>query len=153
VIPETTPSEFRTMKTGRVLLADRHLNLLEGVHSLLESVFETVVMVADERSLIAAVGSFRPDLVVVDLSLPVVEGANIARQLRGRYPDLRVVALSIYDDPTIARLLLEAGVAGVVLKRTAATDLLPAVREVLAGGTYVCPAIQGQLSENSGRRT
>lgn len=131
------------MKKGRVLLADSHLNMLEGVHSLLDSVFETVVMVADERSLIEAVATFRPDLVVVDLSLPVLEGANIARQLCGRYPTLRVVVLSVYDEPAVARQLLEAGVAGVVLKRTAATDLLPAVKEVLRGGTYICPVLRG----------
>ncbi|HKA55842.1 MAG TPA: response regulator transcription factor [Candidatus Binatia bacterium] len=130
------------MKAGRVLLADSHLNMLEGVHSLLETVFETVVMVADERSLIEAVPTFAPNLVVVDLSLPVAEGANIARQLQTRYPTLRILVMSVYDEPAVARQLLEAGVAGVVLKRTAARDLLPAVREVLRGGTYVCPVLR-----------
>jgi DNA-binding NarL/FixJ family response regulator len=138
------------MKAGRVLLADSHLNMLEGVHSLLETLFETVVMVADERSLIEAVATFQPDLVVVDLSLPVAEGANVVRQLRGRYPALRVVALSVYDEPAVASQLLEAGVAGVVLKRTAARDLLPAVQEVLRG-TSVSPALQGRLPGSSGQ--
>src|SRR5439155_1050854 len=90
------------MKTGRVLLADSHLNMLEGVHSLLETLFETVVMVADERSLIGAVATLMPDLVVVDLSLPVAEGANIARQLQARYPALRIIVLSVYDEPAVA---------------------------------------------------
>jgi DNA-binding NarL/FixJ family response regulator len=139
------------MKTGRVLLADSHLNMLGGVHSLLETVFETVVMVADERSLIEAVASFEPDLVVVDLSLPVAEGANIARQLQGRYPALRIVVLSVYDEPALAGQLLKAGVAGVVLKRTAATDLLPAVKAVLRGDAYVCPALSGQLPGSGGQ--
>jgi DNA-binding NarL/FixJ family response regulator len=130
------------MKMGRVLLADSHLNMLEGVHSLLETLFETVFMVADERSLIEAVATLTPDLVVVDLSLPVGEGANIARQLQVRYPALRIIVLSVYDEPAVARQLLQAGVAGVVLKRTAASDLLPAVKEVLRGGTYVCPGLQ-----------
>jgi DNA-binding NarL/FixJ family response regulator len=131
------------MKTGRVLLADAHLNMLEGVHSLLESLFETVVMVADENSLIAGVATFDPDLVIVDLSLPVAQGANIALQLRNRYPSMRVVVLSIHDEAALARQLLEAGIAGVVLKRTAATDLLPAIREVLGGGVYVSRDVQG----------
>jgi len=130
------------MKKGRVLLADRHLNMLEGVHSLLETLFESVIMVADERSLIEAIATLQPDLVVVDLSLPVAEGANIARQIQGRYPALRVIVLSVYDEPAVARQLLDAGVAGVVLKRTAATDLLPAVSEVLRGGTYICPVFR-----------
>src|SRR5262249_41008691 len=133
-----------TMKAGRVLLADSHLNMLEGVHSLLETLFDTVVMVADERSLIDAIATFLPNLVVVDLSLPVAEGANIARQLQARYPALRILVLTVYDEPAVARQLLQAGVAGVVLKRTAAMDLLPAVQEVLRGGTYVCPGLREQ---------
>ena len=131
------------MKTGRVLLADAHLNMLEGVHSLLEALFETVVMVADESSLIAGVATFEPDLVIVDLSLPVAEGANIAMQLRKRYPLLRVVVLSIHDEPALASQLLEAGINAIVLKRTAATDLLPAIREVLQGRVYVSRDVQG----------
>jgi DNA-binding NarL/FixJ family response regulator len=131
------------MKTGRVLLADAHLIMLEGVHSLLETVFETVVIVADENSLIAALATFEPDLVIVDLSLPVAEGANIALQLRKRYPLARVVVLSVHDEPAMASQLLEAGIAGVVLKRTAAMDLLPAIREVLKGRVYVSQTVQG----------
>jgi len=136
--------DSRHMKTGRVLLADRHLNMLEGVHSLLEKVFDAVFMVADDRSLIDGVAHFQPDLVVVDLSLPVAAGANIACQLRDRYPALRVIVLSVYDDPAVAVQLLQAGVAGIVLKRTAATDLLPAVKEVLRGGTYVRPVLESR---------
>src|SRR5262245_12604196 len=129
------------MKTGRVLGGDAHLNMLEGVHGLLETLFETVVMVADERSLIAAVATFEPDLVIVDLSLPVTEGENIARQVRDRYPSVRVVVLSIHDEPVLASQLLHVGVAGVVLKRSAATDLIPAVSAVLKGGVYISQSI------------
>src|SRR5262245_27353984 len=100
------------MKYRRVLLADSHLIMLAGVHSLLESVFETVLMVADARSLMEAAATFDPDLVVVDLSLPVEEGVNIARQLRTRYPALRIVVLSVHDEPWVASQLLEAGVSG-----------------------------------------
>lgn len=69
------------MKRGRALLADSHLGMLGGVHSLLGALFETVVMVADERSLVDAITDFKPDLVVVDLSLPGEGEANIARRL------------------------------------------------------------------------
>src|SRR5262245_12711349 len=131
------------MKTGRVLVADAHLNMLEGVHSLLESVFETVVMVADERSLISALETVEPDLVIADLSLPVAAAPNIALKLRDRFPAVRVVVLSVHDEPVIARQLRERGVAGIVLKRTAVTDLLPAIREVLSGGEYVSRDLQG----------
>jgi DNA-binding NarL/FixJ family response regulator len=133
------------VKHGRVLLADSHLGMLGGVHSLLDAIFETVLMVADDRSLMEAVLTFQPDLVVADLSLPRRGEANIARRLLGRHPGLRLIVLSVHDEPTVVGQMLSAGVAGFVLKRAAATDLVPAVEEVLRGGTYVCPALRGLL--------
>ena len=130
------------MRQGRVLLADCHLAMLQGVRSLLESLFAAVVMVADEGSLHEAIERLDPDIVVVDLSMPVQEGANIARQLTEHYPGLRVIALSVHDEPTVAVLMHDAGVAGFVLKRTAAADLVPAVKAVLGGGSFVSPAVR-----------
>jgi hypothetical protein len=75
-----------------------------------------------------------PDLDVLDQSLPVAEGANIARQLHGRYPALRVIVLSVYHEPALTSQLLKSGAADVVLKRMAATDLLPAIQAVLRRG-------------------
>jgi DNA-binding NarL/FixJ family response regulator len=137
------------MKHGRALLADRHLGMLGGVHSLLDALFETVLMVADERSLIEAVATFKPDLVVVDLSLSREGEANIARRLLVRHPALRLVVLSVHDEPTVVGQMLSAGVAGFVLKRAAAKDLVPAVQEVLRGGTFVCQGLQ-RLPPESG---
>jgi DNA-binding NarL/FixJ family response regulator len=136
------------MKYGRALLADSHLGVLGGVHGLLDALFDSVLMVADEQSLQDALASFKPDLVVVDLSLPGQGEANIARRLIGRYPDLRLIVLSVHDEPTVAGQMLSAGVAGFVLKRSAATDLVPAVKEVLGGGTYVCPTLKKLLRES-----
>jgi DNA-binding NarL/FixJ family response regulator len=130
------------MKHGRVLLADSHLGMLGGVHGLLDALFETVVMVADERSLMEATATFKPDLVVVDLSLPSSGEVNIARRLMSQHPDLRLVVLSVHDDPTVAIVVLKAGAVGFVLKRSAATDLAPAVNEVLRGGVFVSPSVQ-----------
>src|SRR5262249_15002922 len=121
------------MKHGRALLADSHLGMLEGVHSLLDALFETVLMVADERSLVDAVATFKPDLVVVDLSLPGEGEANIAKRLMQQHPELRLIVLSVHDEPTVVSQVRKAGVAGFVLKRAAATDLIPAVEEVLRG--------------------
>ncbi len=133
------------MKHGRVLLADGHLGMLGGVHALLDTLFETVLMVADERSLIDAVKTFNPDLVVLDLSLPRTGEANVARSLLERDNRLRVIVLSVHDDPTVVGQLLQAGVAGFVLKRAAATHLISAIEEVLRGGTYICPALRAQV--------
>jgi DNA-binding NarL/FixJ family response regulator len=130
------------MKYGRVLLADSHLGMLGGTHSLLDSLFDTVLMVADERSLIEAVATFKPDLVVVDLSLPGEGEANIARRLMQRHPELRIVVLSVHDELTVVGHVLSAGVAGFVLKRAAATDLILAVKDVLQGKAYVSAAVQ-----------
>jgi DNA-binding NarL/FixJ family response regulator len=130
------------VKHGRALLADSHLGMLGGVHSLLDALFETVIMVADERSLMEAVRTFTPDLVVVDLSLPRDGEANVARRLMACRPDLRLIVLSIHDEPTVVGQMLSAGVAGFVLKRSAATDLIPAVEEVLRGQVYVSAAVQ-----------
>jgi DNA-binding NarL/FixJ family response regulator len=126
--------------------------MLQGVYSLLDGLFETVLMVADERSLIEAIATFKPDLVVVDLSLPYGGEANVARRLLVRHPDLRLIVLSVHDDPTVATLIRDTGAAGFVLKRSTATDLLPAIREVLRGGTYVSPSL-GRPPSDGGVKT
>src|SRR3954463_6709090 len=100
----------RTMRHGRVLLADSHLPMLQGVRSLLESMFAAVVMVADEGSLLETIERLDPALVVVALSMPVREGANVARQLMGRFPGLRLIALSVHDEPSVAAQMRDAGV-------------------------------------------
>ena len=122
------------MKHGRVLLADSRLGMPGSVHSLLDALFETVLMVADERSLIDAIATFKPDVVVVDLSLPGEGEANIARRLMERHPNLRLIVISVHDEPTVVGQVMGAGAAGFVLKRAAATDLVPAVEAVMRGG-------------------
>jgi DNA-binding NarL/FixJ family response regulator len=139
------------MKHGRVLLADSHLGMLGGVHSLLDALFETVLMVADERSLLDAVTTFKPNLVVVDLSLPGEGEANVARRLMGSHPHLCLIVLSVHDEPTVVAQMLSAGVAGFVLKRAAATDLVHAVRSVLQGKVYVSAAVQPERPESESR--
>lgn len=130
------------MKHGRALLADSHLGMLGGVHGLLDALFETVLMVANERSLMEALATFKPDLVVVDLSLSREGEANIAGRLMQRHPALRLIVLSVHDEPTVVSQVRNAGAAGFVLKRAAATDLVPAVQEVLRGGVYASAAVQ-----------
>ena len=125
------------MKYGRVILADRHQEMLEGIRGLLETIFETVLMVADKDSLFEAVARLEPDLIIVDLSLPIPGEINIVRQIKDRFPDLKFLMLSVHDETTVIREVMTAGAAGLVLKRAVGTDLIPAVGEVLAGNTYV----------------
>ena len=114
--------------------------MLEGIRGLLECMFDTVVMVADESSLIEAVTKIKPDLVVADLSLPASEEVNIARSLKKDNPGLKFIILSVHDEMAIVDECLAAGAEGFVLKRSAVSDLIPAVEEVLGGGTYVSPS-------------
>jgi DNA-binding NarL/FixJ family response regulator len=118
--------------------------MLEAVRGLLAGKFSTSVMVADEASLLEAVGRMEPDLVVVDLSLPVKGGINVVHTLCGRYPDLRVIVLSVHDEQAALSQTLGAGAAGFVLKRTAAVDLTSAVDAVLKGETYVSSVLGWQ---------
>jgi len=131
------------MKQGKVLLADNHQNMLEGVRSLLESLFETVFMVADEASLLEAAEKLKPDLIVADLSLPVTKEINIVRRLKTAFPQIKLIILSIHDEQAAFGECIEAGARGIVLKRRAVDDLIPAVEAVLKGGTYISlPAVQ-----------
>jgi DNA-binding NarL/FixJ family response regulator len=129
------------MKKHCVVLADSHQNMLEGIRGLLESVFETVVMVADKTSLFEALDKIKPELAVVDLSLPVSSEVHISRQLNARYPDLKLLMLSIHDEPEVAKRVMSVGASGFVLKRCAGTDLLAAVESINEGGTFVSPAV------------
>ena len=113
-----------------VLLADRHHGLAEGVRGLLETAFGSVVMVADEASLIEGAGRLLPDVAVVDLSLARGSGLGWLKALRQRCPDLKVIVLSVHDEPSVRRAVMAAGADAFVLKRAIATDLLPAVEMV-----------------------
>jgi DNA-binding NarL/FixJ family response regulator len=124
-----------------VLLADNHFNMVEAVRRLLEGRFAITVIVSNETSLLEAVGRMEPDLVVVDLSLPVSGTVNVVRSLFSRYPGLRVIALSVHDEQPAVSGALGAGAAGFVLKRTVAVDLTAAVDAVLRGETYVSPVL------------
>jgi len=113
-----------------VLLADRHQGLTEAVRGLLEKAFGTVVMVADEVSLLQGAGRLQPDVAIVDLSLFRDSGLGWLRALRQRCPDLKVIVLSVHDEQSVRRAAMEAGADAFVLKRAIATDLMAAVDHV-----------------------
>lgn len=143
------------MKHGTVLVADSHSPMLEGVRSLLEERFESVVMVADVNSLLQTAEKLRPNLMVVDVSLPMTGTKNVVTVLRERHLDVPLIALSIHDESVAVERVVASGASAFVLKRCATTDLLPALEEVFAGRIYVSPAAKGLLkgphTENGGR--
>jgi DNA-binding NarL/FixJ family response regulator len=119
-----------------VLLADRHHGLCEGVRMLLSSMFEVVVMGADEPSLIESASRLHPALAVVDLSLGPRGGLGWMARLRADCPGLKVIVVSVHDEAGVARAAKAAGADGFVLKRAIATELLPAAETVLAGRSF-----------------
>jgi DNA-binding NarL/FixJ family response regulator len=131
------------MQQSRVILADKHANMLGGICRLLENEAKTVLMVADEKSLYHALENFQPDVVVVDHSLPISGKINIAWALKKDFPNIRIIILSLHDEKSIVDDVMAAGVEGFVLKCRAVIDLIPAIHEVLEGRKYISPDMNG----------
>jgi DNA-binding NarL/FixJ family response regulator len=131
------------MRQGRVILADKHSNMLGGIRRLLEDEVETVLMVADEISLNHALEHFNPDVVVADLSLPISTKTNIAWVLKATFPKIKVIILSVHDEKSVLDDVMAAGVEGFVLKHRAVIDLIPAIRGVMQGCKYISPDVNG----------
>ena len=131
------------MRQGRIILADKHSKMLAGIRRLLEDEVETVLMVADEISLNHALENVTPDLVVADLSLPISTKTNIAWVLKKKFPDVKVIILSVHDERSVLDEVMATGVEGFVLKHRAVIDLIPAIRGVLQGGKYISPDVNG----------
>ena len=125
------------MCCGRVVLADSHPGMLEGMRRMLETEARSVVMVADEASLIQAVDRMSPDLVVTDLSFPVSGAANVVQLIKQHHSQTKIIVVSVHDEPTVIDEVINAGAEGFVLKRRAVVDLVPAIREVCQGRRYV----------------
>jgi len=132
-----------------VLLADRHHGLTEGVRGLLETAFGSVVMVADEASLIEGAGRLRPELAIVDLSLARDSSLGWLKALRNRCPDLKVIVLSVHDEQSVRSAAIEAGADAFVLKRAIATDLLAAIDAIRCGEDGEASTIEGRRAVHS----
>jgi DNA-binding NarL/FixJ family response regulator len=133
------------MKKQRVLLADDHRVVAEGLRSLLEPCFDVVGIVSDGRELLSVVKQLDPDVVVLDISMPSLNGIEAARQLRAWNCRAKLIFLTMHREAAYAARALEAGASGFVLKHSATTDLVTAIQESLKGGTYITPQIAGDL--------
>ena len=134
------------------LLAGRHHGLSEGIRGLLETVFDVVVVVADETSLLESAKRLSANLAVVDMSLAREDGFGLLRRLHELCPTLKLVVISAHDETSVSQSALAAGADGFVLQRTIATDLLPAVDTVRAGQRFVSPSILSQAYFPKGSR-
>jgi DNA-binding NarL/FixJ family response regulator len=135
------------MSRARVLLADDHQPLLAAASRLLQTEFDIVATVTDGTAALRAAARVEPDVVVLDISMPGVDGIETARRLRAAGSRAAVVMLTVHDDPDLLRVCLEAGAVGYVLKSRMALELAPAVRAALAGHRFVSPMPGGGATE------
>jgi DNA-binding NarL/FixJ family response regulator len=126
---------------ARIVLADDHTILLEAFKALLEPEFEVVATVTDGRALLAACSRLNPDVVLVDISMPLLNGLDAGRQLKAQRPAVKLIYLTMNPDPDLAGEALRLGASGYLLKTSAAGELTQAIREVLRGRSYLTPLI------------
>lgn len=123
------------------MLADDHTILVEAFRKLLEPHFEIVATVSDGFALLDAAAQLKPDVIVVDISMPLLNGLEAAQRLKKRLPAVKIVFLTMNEDPDLAVEAMRAGAAGYLLKNSAATELIRAIQLSLKGKTYVTPRI------------
>ena len=136
------------MKKLRVILADDHKIVLEGLKNLLKPEFDLVATVEDGRALLKAQKQLNPDVIVADISMPLLNGIEAVRQIKKADPHVKVVFLTMHPDVTYAAEAFEAGASGYVLKHSASSELVNAINDALKGRTYVTPMIAGELMED-----
>jgi len=131
----------------RIVLADDHEVVRTGLRALIDSSPGMLVVgeARDGAEAVARARELSPDVVVIDVSMPVLDGAGATERIARECPEVRVLALTMHEDRAHLTRLLQAGAAGYVLKRAAADELVRAIRTVAGGGTYVDPVLAGSL--------
>ena len=152
--PVSTPSLHALGKKVRVLIADDHALVRQGIIMLVKAQddMEVIGDAANGEEAFRLARALRPDVVVMDVSMPIVNGALATERLRAVCPDVRVLALSAYQDDAHINQLMESGAVGYVFKMAVADELTGAIRQVAAGGTYLDPSVEaGQQADRSAR--
>jgi DNA-binding NarL/FixJ family response regulator len=137
------------MNRPRVLLADDHQMLLDALKEVLEPRFEVVGTVADGRALVEAADKLRPDIVVLDIAMPRLNGLDAARELKAKMPKLKLIFMTMHEDPYLVGEVFRAGGSAFLLKEAAASELMDALNQVLKGGSYITPSAATGLNEIS----
>jgi DNA-binding NarL/FixJ family response regulator len=133
------------MKKPRVLLADDHQVVLEGLKSLLKGEFEIVGSAQDGWALVNQAAALHPDVIVADISMPQLNGIEAVRRIKTADINIKIVFLTMHPDAAYAASAFEAGASGFVLKHSAPSELVTAIHEAMKGRTYVTPMIAGEL--------
>ena len=129
------------MPKPRILLADDHALVIEGFRRILEGHYELIGMVEDGRAVLEAAKTLQPDIVILDVSMPLLNGIDAATQLKKICPNAKVIIVTMHADTDYVRSAFEAGASAYVLKRSAVDELEQAIRAVLAGHSYITPLI------------
>jgi len=135
------------MKLPRVILADDHTLLLEAFRKLLEPRFDVVRTVSDGRALVESALALLPDVVLVDVAMPILNGLDAGRQIRAKLPGIKLIYLTMNEDPDLAMEAMRVGASGYLLKYSSATELFQAIALVLKGKRYVTPSIARGMKE------
>jgi DNA-binding NarL/FixJ family response regulator len=136
------------MKLPSVILADDHKILLEAFRKLLEPHYEVVATVSNGRALLTAAATLKPDVILLDIGMPLLNGLEAARQLKNKLPSVRLIFLTMQEDPELAVEAMRAGASGYLLKTSASSELLHAMQEALKGKTYVTPRISQGMEQS-----
>lgn len=128
-------------------MADDHTLMVEAIRSMMESRFDIAGVAEDGRALVNAAQRLKPDVILLDISMPVLNGIEAARQIRKALPNTKLVFVTMHEDPTFVSEALRAGGSGYVLKRSAPQELVRAVEEALRGRTYVTPLVARALTD------
>jgi DNA-binding NarL/FixJ family response regulator len=136
------------MKSPRVILADDHTLIAEALHQLIAPQFDVVATVADGRALLESAASLKPDVVVVDIAMPLLNGLEAGRQIKQKMPSVKLIFLTMNEDPELAVEAMKSGASGYVLKTCAASELLQAIQAALRGKFYVTPQIARGMQES-----
>jgi DNA-binding NarL/FixJ family response regulator len=133
------------MRHAKVLLADDHTIVAQGLASLLRDYFDLVGTVGDGRALLDAARRLRPDVIVADMAMPVMDGLEALQRLKAARINAKVIFLTMHADAQLATEALRAGASGYVLKHSAGEELITAIQEVLQGRTYLTPLIANDV--------
>jgi DNA-binding NarL/FixJ family response regulator len=131
---------------SRILLADDHQVVLQGLRRILDSPeFEVVGAVSDGRALVEASANLKPDVIIADISMPLLNGVEAVRQIRRRTPEAKVIFLTMHPEAIYAVEAMKAGASGYLLKSSNDRELIGAIEKVLAGGLYLTPSLEEQV--------
>ena len=132
------------MSRPRLLIADDHTLVVEGFRKLLEPNFELAGVAEDGRAMVSLALKIRPDVVLADISMPLLNGIEAARQIHRAEPGIKIVFVTMHSDPAYVAAALDAGASGYLMKRSAASELAVALKEVLAGRTFITALIPSE---------